>query len=42
MRANYEAPQAEELVLQYEESFLDSLVQNGGGERISDEDQPGF
>ena len=37
--SSYEAPQAEELVLQIEESVL-STVQGGGGEDAGDEETP--
>ena len=42
LRDIYEAPEVEELVLHLEECILDSLVQNGGGEKILDESEAGF
>ena len=41
-RSIYEAPEAEELVVRFEENILDSLVQNGGGEKLMDETEAGF
>ena len=41
MKINYEAPQAEEIVLQVED-FILYVVEGGQGENAGDEDQPGF
>lgn len=40
-RSIYEAPQAEELLIQIEECIL-SEPERGGGEKLFDEEQPGF
>ena len=40
-RSIYEAPQAEELILQIEACLL-SEPQRGGGEKLFDEEQAGF
>lgn len=42
LQDNYETPQAEEIILLIEEYILDSIVQNGGGEKLLDEDEAGF
>ena len=39
-RSIYEAPEAEELVVRFEENILDSIVQGGGGENAGDEENP--
>ena len=40
-RNPYEAPEAEELIVRFEDNIL-SLVQGGGGERTLDEAEAGF